>query len=247
MPAARTQQGGAWQRVRLATAVMLSMVAAYFGSMILAGWLVPPASSLPWLSGTAYAVVAGAVFYGLLAAVLLLLARQVFQAGREHVGVVRVRRWRYAVFLPGILLLYYLFSFLVSAGLLLLVPSAEGSGQDIGFHPQGTADLALTFFLLVVMAPLAEEFVFRGYFFGLLRRAVSFRTAAIIVSLLFGLVHVQDFGNIAWTLVIDTAALSLAACWLRERSGHIWFGVLLHSLKNLVAFVLLFIVNISAG
>jgi hypothetical protein len=59
--------------------------------------------------------------------------------------------------------------------------------------------------------------------------------AIIITSLLFGAVHGQ------WNVAIDVFVLSLVLCSLREVTGNIWAGVLLHMLKNGLAFYLLFI------
>jgi membrane protease YdiL (CAAX protease family) len=58
--------------------------------------------------------------------------------------------------------------------------------------------------------------------------------AAFFTSMLFGLVHMQ------WNVAIDTFILSFALIWLYQKSGSIWGSILLHALKNGIAFVLLF-------
>ena len=62
--------------------------------------------------------------------------------------------------------------------------------------------------------------------------------AALIVSIIFGALHGQ------WNVAIDTFILSMVACYLREATGTIWPGVVIHMTKNAVAFVLLFVVMI---
>ena len=44
-----------------------------------------------------------------------------------------------------------------------------------------------------------------------------------------------------WAVTIDTFVLSLMLCALREYTGAIWAGVLLHAIKNGLAFYLLFV------
>jgi membrane protease YdiL (CAAX protease family) len=44
-----------------------------------------------------------------------------------------------------------------------------------------------------------------------------------------------------WAVALDTMVLSLMLCTLREYTGAIWAGVLVHAIKNGLAFYLLFI------
>ncbi|RYZ49901.1 MAG: CPBP family intramembrane metalloprotease, partial [Sphingobacteriales bacterium] len=57
----------------------------------------------------------------------------------------------------------------------------------------------------------------------------------IVTSIVFGAIHGQ------WNVAVDVFALSLILCSLREITGSIWAGVLLHMLKNGIAFYFLFI------
>ncbi len=108
--------------------------------------------------------------------------------------------------------------------------------QDVGFEQLSSRfEYLLAFFMLVVIAPFAEELLFRGYLFGQLRRFVVLPVAILITSLLFGFVHGQ------WNTGIDTFALSIVLCLLVVVSKSLWPAVLLHSLKNAVAFYFLFI------
>lgn len=108
--------------------------------------------------------------------------------------------------------------------------------QNTGFeHLALNYEYILAFITLVVVAPFAEEVLFRGYLFGKLRQYVPIWAAILVTSLLFGAVHG------AWDVAIDTFALSIVLCYLRETTGSIWASVLLHMAKNGLAFYLLFI------
>ena len=92
------------------------------------------------------------------------------------------------------------------------------------------------FALFVIVAPFAEEAIMRGFLFGKLRQSkMPFWPAAIVVSLLFAVAHGQ------WNVGVDTFILSMVACWLREVTKTIWPGVVIHMIKNFVAFMVLFV------
>lgn len=108
--------------------------------------------------------------------------------------------------------------------------------QEIGFKSiSRQSEYILAFLILVVIGPFAEELLFRGYLYGKLRIHVPIYAAIIATSVLFALAHGQ------WNVAIDTFLLSIVMCGLREITGSIWAGILLHMLKNAVAFYGLFV------
>ena len=125
----------------------------------------------------------------------------------------------------------------VSVGLSNYAPSVDlDQAQDVGFNSLTTSlDVLYAFLVIVIVAPIVEEVVFRGYLYGSLRPRLPWWGAAVIVSVLFGVVHGQL--NVA----IDTFFLSLVMCYLRERTGAIWSGIFVHALKNALAFYILFV------
>lgn len=117
--------------------------------------------------------------------------------------------------------------------------------QDLGFaDPEGFMQLAAAFLTLVVLPPIVEELVFRGFIFGGLRKRFNFLITAIATSVVFALGHLQ-FGNDApllWVAAIDTFVLSMVMCFVRERTGSIVPTVIMHALKNCLAFTFLFLI-----
>ena len=108
--------------------------------------------------------------------------------------------------------------------------------QETGFQDlRLPIEYVMAFIALVVLPPIAEELLFRGYLFGRLREKFGFWLSATVVSVVFGFVHLQ------WNVAVDVAVLSLFLCYLREKTGSIWASIVLHSIKNGVAYVLLFI------
>lgn len=87
---------------------------------------------------------------------------------------------------------------------------------------------------LVVFGPILEEVIYRGLIYGKLRKKHSLITSILIVSILFGFLHGQ------WNVGVDVFALSVVACLMRETTGTIYAGIILHILKNTIAFYFLF-------
>ena len=135
--------------------------------------------------------------------------------------------------------LYFGATFVVLALVNALFPDANlNQQQEIGFNNISLPyEYVLAFIALVVLPPLAEESIFRGYLFGRLRKSMGFWPSALMTSFTFGLVHLQ------LNVGIDVFVLSLFLCYLREKTGSIWASVFLHSMKNGVAFVFLFILR----
>ena len=86
-----------------------------------------------------------------------------------------------------------------------------------------------SFALHCAAAPLAEELVFRGAVQGLLQ-PLGPRAAVCVQAALFAVQHGTPAG-MAWAL---GCGLVLGA--LRERTGRVWPGMLLHTLNNLLVF-----------
>jgi membrane protease YdiL (CAAX protease family) len=117
--------------------------------------------------------------------------------------------------------------------------------QEIGFSTAvGGLELMVIFLGLVVIVPVAEEIIARGFLFGGLRSKLSYIPAALITSLLFGAAHLQaGSGNpLLWAAALDTFILSLVLVYLREKTDSLAAPILLHVLKNGVAFTFLFVI-----
>lgn len=87
-------------------------------------------------------------------------------------------------------------------------------------------------FATVIGASMAEELMFRGLLYGWLRRSMAIRPAAVIVGLLFGLVHGQLH------TILPLGFLGYMLCYLRERKGGLVSCMIAHSLFNAVNLLL---------
>ncbi len=108
--------------------------------------------------------------------------------------------------------------------------------QNVGFSnlTQGYEYIA-AFVALVILAPIFEELIFRGYLFGRLRGRYGFIVTSIVTSLVFAIAHQQI--NVG----IDVFVLSMFMCYVREQFESIWPSVLIHMFKNTFSYILIFI------
>ncbi len=96
-------------------------------------------------------------------------------------------------------------------------------------------NLLVSFLFLGVIVPFLEEITFRGLLFGRLRTKLGWILSATITSVIFALVHGQ------WNVAIDVFVLSMISCGVRELTGNINASILIHMIKNTLAFYLLFV------
>lgn len=165
------------------------------------------------------------------------------RTGLTTLGMTRLPSWTDIGLAPATFAIYALVSGTVLALLVSWFPGLPlDQTQDVGFQALGSQmDNMLAFVTLVILAPIAEEVLFRGYLYGKLKGYASGVIAALVTSLLFALAHFQL--NVA----IDVFILSLMLCGLRSLTGSIWAGVLLHMLKNMVAYYILFVSPLLGG
>jgi membrane protease YdiL (CAAX protease family) len=92
-------------------------------------------------------------------------------------------------------------------------------------------------FFAVVLAPVAEEFIFRGVLFPFIKQLGFPKTAWIAVSLLFALIHADA------AIFIPLFVLALALTWLYEVTDNLLAPICAHALFNAVNMVLLVLIN----
>ena len=237
------------------TAILVAVV-VYFVAQIIASTVVgiyplvrhwSHDQTLAWLSNSTfsqfwYVLLAEALTFG---AIFAFLKKK--KSSLRTIGWRRIRLLDIVFALAGFcvyFLIYAVVITIVSKG----IPAVNvNQQQDTGFQNAiGSGQLVLTFISLVVLPPLVEEIVFRGFLFGSLKKGLPVIWAAVATSLIFASAHLQ-FGDgkpLLWVAAIDTFTLSLVLCYLRQKTDSLWPGILLHGIKNGVAFVTLFLLHV---
>lgn len=239
-----------WQRVLgLVLWVAMSFGVAQLLLVLLVAGLVAVGVPLKMMNATMIQTVFAAVVYILTLVIVMGVPWWVKKSrtDKKELGLTRLPSWLDIVLAPAGFIMYMLATVIVTGLVTLLFQGFDiNQAQETGFSNLSTQkEYYLAFATLVILAPLAEEILFRGYLYGKLRKYIPVWLTMLLVSVLFGVVHGQ------FNVAVDVFALSIILCTLREITGSIWAGVLLHMLKNAIAYYLLFInpsfLNIMGG
>jgi uncharacterized protein len=106
--------------------------------------------------------------------------------------------------------------------------------EDLGAD-ESAFGLVAAGFMIICVAPFAEEFFFRGFFYGALRTRFSVAVAAIIDGLVFGLIHFEG-GTDGLLIVPPLAVLGVVFCLVYERTRSLYPCVALHAMNNSIAY-----------
>jgi membrane protease YdiL (CAAX protease family) len=176
-------------------------------------------------------------------------------------------RWNAAKANPRLALLGLAIGF-AAQGITVFIPHPKDLPIEEAFHNPHTIWILALFG--VVIGPLFEEVVFRGFLLpGIanafdyaripsdpdpliaLERLEAWQTApdcsrpalavaSVIASLLFALIHAPQLGY-TWAAVAMLGSVSLALCVVRIRTGSVAASALVHACYNLSIFITLFI------
>jgi membrane protease YdiL (CAAX protease family) len=132
---------------------------------------------------------------------------------------------------------YYLLTLVY--GTLLDLKGSDKLPSELGVTHH-TAALVAAIVFVCVAAPMAEEFFFRGFFFGTLSkmrvklfgREAGPWIAALITGILFGLAHT---GSASPQYLVPLGFLGFVLCIVRWKTGSLYPCMALHSCNNCLA------------
>jgi CAAX protease family protein len=149
----------------------------------------------------------------------------------EQFGLRRTSFWPAVGWIVLAFIGFYLVT-LVWVAILGADPDDTKLPDELGVKDSTAAMLAVAF-LVAVVAPVAEEFFFRGFFFTSLRAWKGLWPAAVITGLVFGGIHV---GSAEAVFLAPLAFFGFALCLLYQRTGSLYPCMALHCLNNSLAF-----------
>ncbi|MCA1707436.1 MAG: CPBP family intramembrane metalloprotease [Actinobacteria bacterium] len=226
---------------------LLGLAAALVGTAVIGGVVVGtvalatgvPLRSQPPLLNILGVIVQDFVFIGAALAFAAVTARP----RAWHFGLRRASFWSTLGWAALGVFSYLVFNVTYQA---LVEPQAEqGVAEALGVN-DSAALLVIGGFVIIVMAPIAEEVFFRGFFYRAVRNSLArplgrWRGAvlgAVVTGLLFGAIHIEP-GNVAKTLPIIPvlATLGVMFCLVYERTGSLFSVIALHALVNATAYL----------
>ena len=205
-------------------AVILTLIGAAFDdSAITSGKLATPSPTINILA---------TVLQGLcLVGAALVLARV---AGRPRPWDFGLRGTRFWPAVGWALLTWVSFLAVTLAWVALIgaEDAADTLPSELGADKSNVA-LVSVGILVCVIAPLVEEFFFRGFFFTALRSWKGIWPAALVTGLIFGGIHAGS-SNIAF--LVPLAFFGFALCLLYAKTRSLYPCIAIHAANNSVAF-----------
>ena len=115
---------------------------------------------------------------------------------------------------------------------LLHITSKDDLPDELGVD-KSTVALAAVAILVTVVAPIAEEFFFRGFFFTALRNRVGLWWGAALTGIVFGAIH---FGSAPAGFIPPLGLFGFLLCLVYARTRSLYPCIALHCINNSIAF-----------
>lgn len=171
--------------------------------------------------------------------------------GLADFGLNKLPTWTDLILAPAGFVIY-----IFSSGIIIYLASNflpwfnTEQPQELGFgNLNYNYEYLIVFMAIVVIGPFFEEILFRGYLFNKLAGKIPSWLSILINSLLFTALHIDwpsffksfDFGLVFGSLTFDIFILSIVLCLLTKSAKSVWPAIVLHMIKNSLAFIVLFI------
>jgi uncharacterized protein len=121
------------------------------------------------------------------------------------------------------------YGFAMLSLLMALIAVFHGFSLDgLALSDADAVKFGLSYGIAFIMVGLFEEFSFRGYMQSTLTPGIGFWPAAIVLSILFGAIHLGNSGE-AWFGALMAGSFGLLAAFSLKRTGNIWFPIGMHA------------------
>lgn len=151
--------------------------------------------------------------------------------------------WRMVLALAplSVVVMWLIFSFMQGVGYMRWMESmgvemVQDSVRALQVREDGRV-VALMIFAAVVVAPVCEEIVFRGFLYGVAKRFCGTLPAALGSALVFTAAHASLL------TLLPLALFGLVLAWLYERTGSIWAPVAAHACFNTATVVVQLLIH----
>lgn len=134
----------------------------------------------------------------------------------------------------------YLLIALVQSTMSQSLPLACTASMQLGMRlleQQDAVSVVLYLALLGLLAPLAEELIFRGFVYGGIRRYLPAFTAVLVSAGIFGLMHLNSMA------LLQLVVIGIILAVLYERTRSLIPCIVCHALNNVLVFVTILLVN----
>ncbi len=116
----------------------------------------------------------------------------------------------------------------VTCVMMLIFAGGDFSFGSLALHGRSLVGYAVGWAIVFLMVGFFEEFLFRGYLQFTLTTAIGFWPSAILLSIIFGFVHLGSRGE-NWMGGVTAGLFGLFLCFTLRRTGNLWFALGLHA------------------
>lgn len=195
-------------------------------------WMVAESSSGPQVVTPSAILSSGVIYSGLVGLIAFFLT--VRRISLDAVFGLRWERWRKDLPMVGLAALAVLPLVGLSQWAASLVFDAEAQAQpllDYWMKETSFANRSLVVVMAVVVAPFAEEAIFRGYLFRVASRYTGVKWAILATSVLFAAIHAH------LPAFPGLFVLAIALTLVYAKTGSLWAPILIHSAFNALTLV----------
>jgi membrane protease YdiL (CAAX protease family) len=144
-------------------------------------------------------------------------------------GLRRTPFWRAVGWLVAVWVIFIVLSNIYAP--LVNAPKVSDQAKELGAG-DSTVNLVAVTALVTVVAPLAEEFFFRGFCFTVLWRWLGWVPGAVFAGAIFAAIHI---GSVAAVFLPPLVLLGFLLCVLYKQTGSLLPCFALHALNNSLA------------
>jgi CAAX protease family protein len=113
--------------------------------------------------------------------------------------------------------------------LILLLRAFHGyDATGLALHGRRLVEFAFFWAAFFGLVALSEEFLLRGYTQFTLTGAIGFWPAAVLLSLMFGAIHLSNEGE-TWSGILGVIVIGFFFCLTLRRTGNLWFAIGFHA------------------
>ncbi len=116
----------------------------------------------------------------------------------------------------------------VTCVIMLIFTGGGFSFGSLALHGRGLVGYGVGWAIVFLMVGFFEEFLFRGYLQFTLTTAIGFWPSAVLLSIVFGFVHLGSLGE-SWMGGLTAGLFGLFLCSTLRRTGNLWFALGLHA------------------
>ncbi|WP_051189097.1 CPBP family intramembrane glutamic endopeptidase [Halalkalibacillus halophilus] len=116
-----------------------------------------------------------------------------------------------------------------TAGVIMMLQDDLRLFEQITVQPLPTPAFFMYIFAILIVAPILEEFLFRGYLLGRLTKKYSIGTGIIVSSVIFGLLHGVQF--------IGATVFGIVMCIWFIYTKSLIVPIIIHFINNAIASV----------